>query len=134
MTQWRHGHPGKTGIALAISFFLILQSFLAPITQAQAANASALDAALAVICSTTQSHEGGSGDQHKPAHCELPCCLPAQRAALQIDAPLVESITVYVAPLLQLAYATPFRLWADLLPNDLVSSGQNRARAPPEYS
>ena len=121
-------------IAIAISFFLIVQSFIAPLAQARAANMLALDAALRVICSTDAVHGGGSGDQQQPTHCELPCCIPAQRADIQVDLPTVDPIIVYVAPLLQLAHATPYRLRADLLPDDLVGSRQNRARAPPQYS
>ena len=121
-------------IAIAISFFLIFQSFIAPLAQARAANMLALDAALSVICSTDAVHGGGSGDQQQPTHCELPCCLPAQRADIQVDLPTVDPIIVYVAPLLQFAHATPYRLRADLLPDDLVESRQNRARAPPQYS
>jgi hypothetical protein len=122
------------GIAIAISFFLMIQSFIAPLAQARAANMLALDTALSVICSADAGLDHGSGDQQQPDHCELPCCLPAQRADFQINFLTVEPVAIYVAPLRQLVYATPYSLWADLLPDDLISSRQNRARAPPKLS
>lgn len=124
----------RIGIALAISSFLILQSFLVPISQARAANASALDAILKVICTTDAEHSNGSGDQQKPAHCELPCCLPSKRADFKIDLPFVEPTIVHAPSAVKVAEARPDPLQNELLPDDLVSSRQHRARAPPKFS
>ena len=124
----------RIGIALAISCFLILQSFLVPISQARAANASALDAILNVICTTDGDHANGSGDQQKPAHCELPCCLPSHRADFKIDVPIVEPTIVLAPPLDEVAKAPSYPNQVELLPDDLVLSRQHRARAPPAFS
>jgi hypothetical protein len=122
------------GIAFAISLVLVIQSMLALSFQARFANVAASDPIFNVICAQDLDQNTGSGGPQNPDHCKLSCCLPAQRADVQLDVPSVASVAVYILPVLQLAQATSYRQQPDLLQDDLFSSRQNRARAPPKYS
>ncbi len=117
------------GIAFAISIFLILQSFIAPVAQANVSASAALEAALGVICSTDSSHKNGSGDQQKPENCDLPCCLPSFRSGVDIDVPTILAIFVFLSPSVDLVDCFHFYDASDLVYR--TTSRQHSARAPP---